>query len=354
MNIRAKAWVLALIIGAGLMLSMAQGAEASRLKAGLPPTKTPTSGRFDLTASIAIAIKDSSGASNSQNATIDVTGSGAFNRDSYQVDVTLKSSGGATAGAPSEIKYSTIVVGNKLYFKLSGVSPETDNKWYVADLSQVAGTLPTGTTGTTGTVGGTLPGMPTSAPAGLEEAYTSTPVGKETVSGVATTKYRIDVDLKKLYTLMGLPEKDAAELAKDLKMSMFLWIGDQDMYVYRMSLSEESNIPDGSGGISGSISLQLTMTYKDLDAPITITAPENAEPIDFSSTTGILPGMPSGMPIGMPVGMPVGMPGGTGMGMPKTGGSAENHDSVLWPLLSVSILLVMAGGIARRRATTLQ
>jgi|GEM_PF-5841281 len=326
MNTRGKTWLLALIVAMGLLMGMVQGADARRLKSPLPPTKTPTSGTFDFTGSITVE----SASAGVENATIEMTGNGAFSQEAFQMELTIRAPEGTTGSSSNEITFSTVVLDEKFYFKMAGVSPEIDDQWYVADLEDA----PPGSTGT-------LPGMPTSDPTGVEEAFTTTEEGKETINGIPTTKYRIDVDLKKLYVLMGVPERDAAELARNNEMVMFMWVGDMDMYVHRMSLSLESEVPEADLRTS----MQFTINYKDLDKPVTITAPPNAQPIDLSSTTSILPG---GVPIGMPVGMPVGMPRGTGMGMPRTG--AANQVSIPWALVSVGVLMVAAGGVMRRRS----
>jgi hypothetical protein len=137
-----------------------------------------------------------------ENVTIEMVGNGAFTQDALQMDLTIKAPEGVTGGSSNDITFSTIVIDDKLYFKMVGVSPETDDQWYVSDLSGVAGAE------------GTLPGMPTSDPTNVEEAYTTTQVGKEAINGAPTTKYRIDVDFEKLYVLMGYRRKRPPSLGR--------------------------------------------------------------------------------------------------------------------------------------------
>src|SRR5215210_7395879 len=243
MNTHAKVWILALIMAISLFGGLAQSTQASRLKTPLPPTKTPTSARFDFDGSISVE----STTPGLENTSIEMVGNGAVTQDAFQMDLTIKAPEGVTGASSGDITFSTIVIDNNLYFKMGGISPETDDQWYVSDLSGIVGAE------------GTLPGMPTSDPSNVEEAYITTEVGKETINGAPTTKYRIDVDFEKLYVLLGYPEEQAAELAKSLNMVMFMWVGDNDMYVHRMSLSVEIAVPEADL----SMSLQFAITYKD-------------------------------------------------------------------------------------------
>lgn len=331
MNSRAKAWILAVTMMVALFLAMAQGAHAQtkRLKADLPPTETPDSGKFDITGRLTLT-------SNGQGGTINIVGSGAFSGNDYQMDVSYSLEDPPPGAGPTEFSASIIVLDGKVYFKTTGLGGESDDKWYVMD-------IPAGTA---------TPGMgnPLAVPPGYEEVFTSTRVGKETINGVETTKYRIDVDLKRLYEMAGAPSREAAELAEATTIEMFVWIGDADMYVYKITqhMTTESTDPN----LDLHMDYDYAITYKEFNTPVTITAPPDAEPVDASGSI-IVPGMPAGMPTGMPGGMPSGMPTGmTGMGMgtgmPKTG--AGSQAGMPWALISVGALLVVGGYAIRRRA----
>lgn len=334
-----KIWLVLLMV-VGMLLGMAGSAAAKVLSAPLPPTKTPSSARFDISGFL-----KSSGSGADVNAQF--SGGGAISGQDLQEDVTISidapNTGGAGAVGPFTSTTSIIVANGKSYFKISGLGAG-DDKWYEID---------TGLSGGTGGLGTSITSTTGLDPA-FSDAYTVTQVGKEDVGGAPTTKYRIDVDYQKLIAASGLSSTVGdTSAANDFKYAIFVWIGDNDMYLHKMTLM--ANGTTTSGGTSITLALELTITFRDFDTPITITAPPNAEKLDISSLGdsstaslfggGSLVGMPSGVATGVEMGMPR---MGAGMaGMPKTGrGKGEQWPFA--PLAVLALLLLSTGAVARR------
>ncbi|HKP54730.1 MAG TPA: hypothetical protein VJ183_19000 [Chloroflexia bacterium] len=318
MNIRKWTWVLSLVVALGLALGGARTVSAAPGVDHLPQTKTPASGKFVLSGSIS---SEGSGGVVSEPQTIPVSGSGAFSGDDAMLDVTLTAPEGVTSG-PDKIMFSIIALDNKLYFKTSGLGIE-DDKWYVADLDSAL-------TGMPGSVMG-MPGSMTDLEAMVHAAISSKEVGKETINGVATTKYQLDVDVEKLAIAAG----GSTEGLEDVTLSMLLWVGDADMYVHQFSVTYD--IETTSGDITFSLMIDLMVTFSDFDMPVTITAPPDAEPIDEELAT-ILGGMP----------ISTTGPPETTVGMPRSGSGIDN--TMLIALLAVSMGLVLSGVAVRRAA----
>ncbi|HEX9988445.1 MAG TPA: hypothetical protein VGE45_08210 [Chloroflexia bacterium] len=323
MKMQAKARVMALVMALAMALVMVQGAAAQTTPGSFPQVKTPDSAKFDLTGSIS-----------SGGETIPISGSGAFGPGQFMMDLTLTAPAGATSG-PEAITLSAIVLGDKLYFKLGGLGlGEDEDKWYVSDLDDV-----------TGGATGMMPGMPGSM-ADLQavlEALTITEVGKETINGAATTQYRIDVDLEKLNefasSASGTPP---TEVPEGTSLVFNVWVGDQDMYVHRVSMNFDTVV--AAGEQEDDLSFDLTLTFKEFNAPVNIVAPPNAEPIDLGPALGgVIPGMPS------VIGVMPGMPGSSMAGMPRTG-AAEQSNNLPLALAVVALASIALGSVARRRA----
>lgn len=316
MNHRRWTWVLTLIVALGLALSGARSAAASSTVDHLPQTKTPGSGKFIMSGSIS-----------SMGQTIPISGSGAFSGHDAMLDITLTAPEGATSG-PDEIRLGVIVLDDKLYFKTSGLGGETDDQWYVTDLSAA-------TTGMPGSVVG-MPGSLTDLDPMLHAAISSKEIGKEAINGTPTTKYQLDVDLEQLLIASG----SSTEGLGNSTLTIFLWVGDKDMYVHQFSIIMDV---ESDSSELGSVTLELTITFSDFDMPVTITAPADAEPIDLGLSPTIMGGMPGST--GGPI---MGMPG-TSAGMPRSGSGAGDNTLPL-ALLALGMGLVLSG-VAVRRAT---
>lgn len=319
MNKRGKTALLALFAVLGLLLGTTRGVMAFSPTAALPPYKEPPSARFDITGSMTIG-----------TIAIQMTGSGSFSGQQVQEDITVTLPPElAPAGSPNSATTSLILIGSKAYYKVTGVPGQAD-QWYVMDLAQMGG------------MEGSLFGVPGTSVTGpnqqFTDAFTSTEAGKETINGAATTKYDVAVDAQKLLSMMGTPPSgDTAQVLANTKMMLQLWIGDADMYIYREHVRMDMQLPQSSSA-AGSLTMDITVNFKDFGAPVTITAPPNAIPATSApaSSSGLFFGMPIGMPTGM---MPTGMP---------TTGAAD--DTVPLAGLVVGLLLVAAGIELRRKA----
>lgn len=328
MRIRKRSWLLSLIMTLGLALSMAQSADARSLSDQLPMTKEPSSAKFDISGNIT-----SKGIG--EDVTIQISGSGQMAKDKLQMDMTLAVPDLQPApGSPNSFTISMITLDQKLYFKMTGLSTEGDDKWYVSNLSD---------TGSTGLMPGMGMGM-TGLDPELADALTVTDMGKEAINGAPTTKYKVDLDLDKLNTLSG-STTDPSTL-DNASIVMYMWVGDNDMYLHQMRLEMDIEIAEPSGGPSSQLLIDLTMTFKEFDQPVNIVAPANAEPLDLTSG-GILSGIPGGSIVTVPIGTGMGMTTGMGMGMPRSGNS--DH-SLTIALAMVGLMLVGSGSVLRRRA----
>lgn len=303
--------VLSLLIALGMALAGARSVSARPRIDHLPQTETPSSARFVMSGSIS-----------SEGQTIPISGSGAFAGSNGTVDLTLTAPEGATS-RPDKITASVIVLGDKLYFKLGGLGLEDDDEWYVTDIAAVMG-MP-------GSIIG-MPGSMTDVEPILDAAVKSKEIGKETIAGAQTTRYQIDVDLMQLALAAGLP----TEGTEDSTLSMLLWVGDDDKYVHQFTLM--LSVSSTSGDITVSLSMDLTMTFSDFNAPIEITAPPNATPIDLGSNPSIIGAVP--ISAGGPL---LGMGSMGTAGMPATGKS--DTDSSLPLLLILAVSMVASGAL---------
>lgn len=332
---RLNLWALALVVG--LALIGAQGAAAQTPGTSLPQTKQPSSARFDVNGTVSVSSTGGTANASPQTSTTNITGSGSQSSQNAQVDLTITSSGSGiptAPGAPSSVGVSVIVVDSKAYFKLTGLGGGSEDKWYVTDLSNMQGGM--GMPGMGGMVGmnpGNLGAM-------LGQALQVTQVGKETLNGAATTKYRVDVDVKKLQSLSGVPGPAANQppgTTETTNLVLYMWVGDSDMYLHQLRLTLDSKTV--SKEVNANTAMDLIIAFKDFDVPVTITAPPNAEPLDL----GGLSGMPT---LGMPgMGSLSGMP----TGMPRTGGSDHAGAGTLALVLVALALLCLASGVMVRR-----
>ena len=325
MKTRVRLWLLSLVMLLTLAPALAQGASARSTADELPTTKEPSSAKFDINGSIT-----STGMG--EGVTIEISGAGQMAKDKLQLDMTLAMPDlPAAPGSPNSFTISMITLDQKLYFKMTGLSTEGEDKWYVSDLSD-AGLMPGMGTGMTG------------LDPELAEALTVTEMGKEAINGAPTTKYQIDFDLNMLNDLSGGgTEQEALDNAT---MVMYMWVGDSDMYLHQMRLEMDIEIAEPGGGPSSQLLMDLTMTFKEFDQPVNIAAPANAEPLDLTGG-GVFSGIPGGSIIGMPIGTGMGMSAG-GMGMPRSG---DSDYSLTIALTTMGLMLVVSGSLLRRRAT---
>lgn len=312
MNIRAKSWLLALVMSIGLFLGMAQGALAQTrsLKASIPSYKDPPSARFDVTGTAALTAEQPGP---DQELFIDITGKGEISGSDYRLEIVAEYSGNAAPEGETTITFSQILIGDTLYVRSTDPTGRTEPEWRARDVSDSPG-------GPEGTLLG--PGFGLTGPNHkYETLFDSTEAGKEVINGAPTTKYEIAVDYEALAEMFDLNEESYVE------MSVTMWVGDNDMYTHRLTQTQEAFDEDIS------IVFDITYDFKDFGAAIEITAPPEAE----------VEGRPGQEPTGMPAGMP--RRGGMATGMPKAGQGGQNSE---WTLALLGVACLAAGVMIRR------
>lgn len=342
MRKRTRLWlVLFMVVG----MALGSAGIASAQTNPFPTTKEPGSAQFDISGSYFSFLV---GGSQTSGGMIDfrISGGGAVSGKNMQLDMTLTRIVPETAGDPPDpndpnaVRISMILLDGKLYFKLPGFTGE-DN-WIVTDAGEL----------TTGSLTGSMTGMGGFDPR-YTNAFTVTQEGKETLNGAPTTKYRIDVDYEKLLSAMGsqLDTSVPPGSVSDIQYVMYMWVGDNDMYLHQMNMSLDGTLPIADATLN--VNFDFTITFRDFDQPVTITAPPNAEELDLSSL-GIDPSMIPGGVLGMPGVVATGMPGiGTGMaGMPRTGAPSGSFPFVPVAVAVLGLLCLALGGIARRISFT--
>jgi hypothetical protein len=360
MHRRIQAWGLAVAL---LLGGLGTAWPAAAQTGGLPTVKPPPSARFDISGSITAHTVGNSLAPG--DLTVAISGSGAQVGTNLQEDVTIALTLPAIPGltdpsapsTPISITTSTILVDGKSYTRIGGLGGATGaDQWYATDLS----TLPGGGANMENPLG-SLIGVDPAMAAQYATAFTVQPLGQETISGGATTKYQVDVDLPKLYAAMGVTQtEETTQLLQNSTLVMTMWVGDNDQYLYQIQTRLNSQVTDPEDNSTTRLAMDLRITYRDFGAAITITAPANAVPLDLSGTTegatglpGLLgvavPGMPTTAPLpGMPSVLPVPasappatpMPGMPRSGLPDAGGAAG--------LLALALLCVSGGVLARQ------
>ena len=302
-----------------LALGAARSIAAAPFSDHLPQTKNPASARFDLTGSLSTS-----------GGTIPMSGQGAVSGGDFMIDVELQAPAGASG--PDKLTFNVVAVGSKFYFKTTGLSDETDDKWYVIDGPG---------TGVGGV--GVLAGLDMAV---LHDAITITGTTKETVNGAPTTRYNMDVNPDALRAAGPDVEKG---VTLETTLTMTMWVGDTDMYVHKLAVASESVATVGE--TTSFARVEVTVTFKDFDTPITIAPPADAEPLDVESALADMPlgDLLGGLPGAIPS-VPVDQPGEMPTGMPTTG---SNTPLSPWPLALLGLgAATLACGVALRRRTT--
>ena len=331
-----------LVMGLG-SVSKAYAQDKGTGSAALPQYKQPNSARFDIAGSVRSSDLDG------QEQVITISGFGAFSGNDFEETLTYAMPADLQVqGQPSSFTLEVKVVQGKYYMKLGGLLGGPEDQWYVMDAPATANNSIL---------------LDLSA---LGSDFTVTEQGKETLNGAPTTKYKVDIDVSKLLGDSG--EGFTSQPGNSFTMAVYLWIGDMDQYLHKYSivLDLKSTVElDEQTKFEINIAIDMSLTLKDFDTPITITAPENAVPLDsdlagstqagagisgLGGLVGVLGTMSS--PAGMPVGMPVGMPGialpGTSpdMGMPKTGAD-DQQSSLAWGLIALALGMLSVGTAIR-------
>ncbi len=333
MNRRWTTLFMVLVLVVAAMLGTG-GSAAAQGQSKLPQIKNPQSARFDITGRL-----DAAGQA------LTISGGGAIAGSNFEENITYNVPPAmAQPGQPTSITTRIAMVDGKMYIQIPDTTGTGQAKWYVTDAPMTSGQA----------------GMTTTS-SQLEEAMTVTQEGTEDVNGAATTRYRVDVDMAKLQAAMG---QTGASL-QAATMTMFLWVGNADQYLHKMSMNMTIPLPSEVAGRN--LVLEMSMTFRDFDQPVTITAPANAEPLNLpglgTSPVPVAPGAGmAGDLLGTPLGLFLnagvsGPPVGTAptietqspapVGMPRTGTGGD-----LLPVALLAIALAsVAGGAALRRRT---
>ncbi|HUS14559.1 MAG TPA: hypothetical protein VM536_06015 [Chloroflexia bacterium] len=309
-------WILALALVAGALAATVQPAAA---QTGFPAFKQPSSAHFDIAGIISIFGSD-----------VAFRGGGSLSGADAETSITIAGAAGSTP-----VTVQLIQVGGKTYLN-------SGSGWQVMDTAQAAGQMTPG-----------LPGMNTMSPADalrlINAASNVRSLGPATVGNTATTQYQADIDVAKLLSMMGPADPSTEAVLKNAGMSLFLWIGDADQYLHqeRIVLTLKMPADPAAGTPELNLSEDLTITFRDFDTAITITAPPNATPITPGGS--VLPPIPS--PGGAGTSAPPSMPSeGLGPGMPRTGGSGGSGDSGPLAAFGLALACLLAGIGLRRTA----
>jgi LppX_LprAFG lipoprotein len=109
----------------------------------------------------------------------------------------------------------------------------------------------------------------------LQNSGSVTKVGDETIDGVDTTHYRAVIDPSKL------PQGAKVVALTGAKFGPFdVWIGNDDSYVHKLSLSYSIKAPGAKRQ-----SFALTTGFSDFGKSVTVTVPTDAESFDGTSAT---------------------------------------------------------------------
>lgn len=308
----------------------------------LPQFKQPNSARFDITGSV------TSGGLGGQDTAITITGAGAISGQDFEQSISYDMPADpATSTSAQSFSMEAKMVGGKYYVKFGTLLGGSPDQWYIID------------TGEAETGSGALPNLDS-----FGTDYTVTEDGKETLNGVSTTRYKVDIDTASLFGDLDDLDQGSSSSTSTFTIVVYLWVGDTDQYLhkYKMLFDMKSSFKlDEENTYDLHLAMDLALTMKDIDQPVTITAPEDAipfdslaggsagstgatDPVNLANLTGLL-GVSTGMPAGMPgiaptTGVEAGSVGAPDMGMPKTGGPI---DSLPWTLLALALGSIALG-----------
>lgn len=331
MKTRNLAWIIALIMGLAIAQAGVRGAAASPSADALPALKNPASAQFDMSGEVSLLA-----AVTGSQITIPFNGTGAVAGSDFQVDLTATLpdiiSDQATSSTVNER-----LVGNKFYAR-TFTSPGPDGQWYVSDGSAFANNP-------LGGIGSVLGINPK-----LSAFYKVTQAGQGEVNGAAATQYNVQIDLIGLVRSTGL---DSGDSVTSSEYVIALWVGDQDSYVHKADYS--LSVSTGEGDSAVTLGVKYEMTFRDFDAPVTITAPEGAMEQSLDNASAVLGVAPGSLAVsttgssGMAGG---GMPniedtGTVSAGMPRTG-AGTGESSLLLFLLALGACMSLAGVAVRR------
>jgi hypothetical protein len=213
---------------------------------------------------------------------VPIHGTGTFARDGRLGQMSMTTSVGGQDIKIDEItRDRTIYMTSDLFKKVlpSGKS------WVKLDLDRVAKSQGIDLSSLTG--GGGASQDPTQALEYLKGAGTSTKIGAETINGVATTHYHVDVDLEKVAAKGGAAGKKAVQQLERLSgirtLPLDVWV-DGDHLVRRESMRYDMTVQ----GQRTSVSMKIDMTKYGVE--VTAKPPADSETVDAASLLGSMGG----------------------------------------------------------------
>jgi len=112
----------------------------------------------------------------------------------------------------------------------------------------------------------------------LQGSGSVTKVGEETIDGASTTHYRATIDPSKL------PQFEKIEALTGAKYGPYdVWIGNDDGYVHKMSLSYSVGVKGAKQSVS------TTVSFSDFGKSVSVTVPSDSE--SFDATNASLKGL---------------------------------------------------------------
>jgi len=298
-----------------LLLSLALGlAPGAAAQTGSLPALKPTSSDFSLTGTITVGPQ-----------TVNLQGSGMLGGDQFQQTLT------ASAGGVPVLGVEWIQIDMSFWFKMANQA-----QWQMMDLATLPGGVPD--------IASALPGLNGFTPNGgqrtLDAVSSTQQVGKETVEGATTTAYQSTVDIAKLYTSLGTPAPQVAQLAAVSTLKLYLWVGDADGYLHQQRVVLTSKAPVNGAVVD--MVVDFTITYRNFGRSVKLSAPANAVPYSPAAPPVIPPlAAPTTVPVIAPAPNPA-------PGMPTTG--APDPRGAL-ALLALGLAAAASGALLRRRAT---
>ena len=210
-----------------------------------------------------------------------IKASGAVDTTAQRLELTMDLSRlAALAGQPGALGKMTIVEdGLVMYMTGGGLSRVLPGgkTWARVDLSQAAGTMGLDPSGLTG--GQT---DPRTSLAQLREAGNVVRIGRQTLNGIATTRYSVLLDLRKGLSNLEGPSRKMMEQVVDRLDALGgryvpadAWI-DADGYLRRFHLAIPNYLGSGS-------SLAITMDLFDFGSRVNVSVPQAWQVADVTS-----------------------------------------------------------------------
>ena len=105
-----------------------------------------------------------------------------------------------------------------------------------------------------------------------------TPLGIESLEGIAAERYQGELDLLALARGLTARDPTISNPFELFLMTLDLWVGQADHYLHQLKLGVNARMRDPGPGQPNSIAGELTFAAYDLDRPITISSPLGQQP----------------------------------------------------------------------------